>query len=64
MADKIFDHNATPQSRSDALHPRVVSANAARGGPLGGRLLAMMVAAIVLCVMASAVIALLYWARG
>jgi hypothetical protein len=35
MADKIFDHVDT------ASHPRMISAEAARGGPLGGRLLAM-----------------------
>jgi hypothetical protein len=57
MADKIFDQVViTP-------HPRVISAEAARGGPLGGRLLVMMVAAVILCAIASAVIEFIYWAR-
>jgi hypothetical protein len=56
MADKIFDHKITSPPRKDALHPRVISPEAARGGPLGGRLLAMMVAAIILVVVASAII--------
>jgi hypothetical protein len=56
MADKIFDHAVT------TTHPRVISAEAARGGPLGGRLLAMMVAAVLLCAIASVAIEILYWA--
>jgi hypothetical protein len=57
MADKIFDHVVTAQ------HPRVISAEAARGGPLGGRLLVMMVAAVILCAIASGVAEFIYWAR-
>jgi hypothetical protein len=55
MSEKIFDHVVT------ATHPRVISAEAARGGPLGGRLLAMLVAAVLLCAIASAVIEFLFW---
>jgi hypothetical protein len=64
MADKTFDHDVAPPPYGDAPRPQVISAKAARGGPLGGRLLAMMVAAIVLCAVASAVIEFLYWLRG
>jgi hypothetical protein len=64
MADKILDWDTTPRSPSDTTRPQVISADAARGGPLGGRLLAMMVAAIGLCIIASAAIEFLYWVRG
>jgi hypothetical protein len=63
MAEKILSEDVVPRSCGDPLHPQVISANAARGGPLGGRLLVMMVAAIILCAAASAIIELLYWPR-
>jgi hypothetical protein len=63
MADKMFGQDVPPRSYSEGLHPQIISANAARGGPLGGRLLAMMIGAILLCVVASAAIEFLYWAH-
>jgi hypothetical protein len=59
MEDKIFDHVGNPRSYS-ASHPQIISADAARGGPLCGRLLVMMIGAVLLCAVASAVIGLIY----
>jgi hypothetical protein len=61
MTDKRFGEEVVPRSCGDPLHPQVISANAARGGPLGGRLLIMMVAAVILCAAASAIIDFLFW---
>jgi hypothetical protein len=59
MSTKIFDHPIIHRSE-DGRHPRIISPDAARGGPLGGRLLAMMIAAIILVIVASAIINYFY----
>jgi hypothetical protein len=61
MSEKIFEHrgiSAAPYR--ERMRPTIISASAARGGPLGGRLLAMMIAAIVLVVVGSALLDFLY----